>query len=241
MIASPPGTAITDAIHLSHTMFAVADGVDHRAGSGEAALTDLLSRLPSLTNHRRLRGALHTAGWSLRLRADPARARDHLGVASVTLAAWTGVRFLIGHIGDTRAYLYRRGTLSQLTRDRLLPARPTLGEAGPLDQDDLVVRLGQDLAAARPDLLSVTVSNEDRLLLCSDGLWRNVEDRHLASALDGEPRDCCAALRHHTDNTGPENAAAIVIAVRPGESPPPARPAGETAGLDRSRPDLSSP
>lgn len=93
-----------------------------------------------------------------------------------TLLLLEGSTGQIAHVGDSRAYLFRDGELSQLTEDHTLVGR--MVREGKLDADEaerhpqrsIITRaLGVD-EDVQVDVLSVEVADGDRLLLCSDGL-----------------------------------------------------------------------
>lgn len=194
LLAVPPGMSTTDGTYVHDGVFAVADGADDVAGSGISALSEVVGRMHPLSDDRRLRAALLTASWSLR--SGPGRNGDR-GAASVTVAFWTAVRLVVGHVGDSRAYLWRKNAIRQLTRDQHLPVAFRLPPAQITDDvdDERVERLGQAGPGPDPDVLSVPVEPADRVLLCTDGLWRETTEEELAAALNATPEDACARLR----------------------------------------------
>lgn len=101
-----------------------------------------------------------------------------LGMAT-TLTAFVcdGERVVMGHVGDSRAYLYRDDTLTQISRDHTYVQG--LVESGQLDADaawrhpwrNVVLRsVDGDPVHEGVDLVPVPALVGDRLLLCSDGL-----------------------------------------------------------------------
>jgi len=95
----------------------------------------------------------------------------------------------VGHIGDSRLYLFRDGALTQLTRDHTWVQgeveggrlTPEAARAHPLSH--IITRaLGAD-SADLPDLHTHAVAPGDTLLLCTDGLTGKVEDPLLAEIL----------------------------------------------------------
>ena len=100
-----------------------------------------------------------------------------------------GERCVLGHVGDSRAYLLRAGELYRLSIDHTLvqalvdAGRLTPEEARTSPQRNVVLRaLGGD-ADAEPDLLDLDLRPGDRLLLASDGLTDLVDDPELAHLL----------------------------------------------------------
>ncbi|HWC13589.1 MAG TPA: Stp1/IreP family PP2C-type Ser/Thr phosphatase [Actinomycetota bacterium] len=95
----------------------------------------------------------------------------------------------IAHVGDSRAYLFRGGELSQLTEDHTLVGR--MVREGKLEADEaerhpqrsIITRaLGVD-EDVQVDLLSVEVADGDRLLLCSDGLSSMIRAEQIREVL----------------------------------------------------------
>ena len=223
MLVVPAGLSATDCTFTHDGVFSVADGVDDVAGSGRAALSEVMGRMHLVSNERRLRAVLATASWSLRSSQADCAGR---GAASVTVAFWTGARFIVGHVGDSRAYLWRRSVLCQLTTDQHLPSADLM-PASPADagrSDAHVVRLGQTASGTGPQMLSVGVEPGDKVLLCTDGLWRDATHQQMADALAGSPQQACIELRAHLCEPSSENAAAVVIAVDPLPPMPVVRP-----------------
>src|SRR5262249_48621888 len=115
-------------------------------------------------------------------RLEPAYAR--MGTTA-TLGAIVNRSFICAHVGDSRAYLYRRGVLTQLTHDQTLAE--LLRRSGS-DVDELVgsnVILQAVGSSLRLDvaLTHTPLEDGDTLLLCSDGLSGVVPDALLAATL----------------------------------------------------------
>ena len=111
---------------------------------------------------------------------------------TMTMAANVGRTLIIAHIGDTRAYLFRRGELFQLTRDHTLAHQ--MCEAGIMTpaqaathrlRHTLTKNLGAD-TGDQPDVENFTLQTGDCVLLCSDGLSEMVSDDQIAAELAHE-------------------------------------------------------
>lgn len=109
---------------------------------------------------------------------------------TLTAAANLGSDLLIAHIGDSRAYLFRDGSLSQITRDHTLAQ--AMIEAGVAGYDEPAARSMRHVLTAalgslgpknRPDIQRLQVNSNDQLLLCTDGLTEMVDDKTIASVL----------------------------------------------------------
>jgi protein phosphatase len=109
---------------------------------------------------------------------------------TLTVAGALGSDLIIGHVGDSRAYLRRGPELRQLTKDHTLAQ--ALIDAGVADPDDPASRsmrhvltaavgsLGQDVD---PQVQRFKLQPGDQLLLCTDGLTETVGDATIARVL----------------------------------------------------------
>lgn len=123
-------------------------------------------------------------------------------------------RLCIAHIGDSRIYLFRKGVIQQLTEDHSLVmdhVRKGLltreqAETSPL-QNILTRALGAQKAPA-VDLVEVELEEGDRLLLCTDGLFKAVKEADMLEILKAQPEDqkaCDALVAAANANGGPDN------------------------------------
>jgi protein phosphatase len=123
-------------------------------------------------------------------------------------------RLCIAHIGDSRIYLFRKGVIQQLTEDHSLVmdhVRKGLltreqAETSPL-QNILTRALGAQKAPA-VDLVEVELEEGDRLLLCTDGLFKAVKEAEILELLKAQPEDqkaCDALVAAANANGGPDN------------------------------------
>jgi len=152
------------------------------------------------------------------------------GMGATVVAAWLeGLRLSLVHVGDSRAYLYRSGTLERLTYDHTLVAEQVrIGILTPQQADTsawqsvLIRALGTneqvDLDVEERQLLP-----GDVLLLCSDGLTRMVRDPEIGSVLASAPSAQGAAERLVTlaNQCGGEDNVTVVVMRIPPEYPAP--------------------
>lgn len=108
---------------------------------------------------------------------------------TLVLGVFTKDRLVLGHIGDSRAYLRRGGELQQITRDHSLIQEQidagllTAQEAESSNQKNLVTRaLGVDLAV-QLEVHEYEIQPGDEWLFCSDGLSDMLKDREIADIL----------------------------------------------------------
>ena len=126
----------------------------------------------------------------------------------------------LAHVGDSRAYRYRRGALEQLTTDHSLVGE--LVRSGRLTEDEAAVHphrsvitraLGTD-ADVEVDTLTVEVVPGDLVLLCSDGLSAMVRDEEIARGLEATgaaPREAGEALIAAANAAGGEDNVTVVL------------------------------
>ncbi len=126
---------------------------------------------------------------------------------------------IIGHVGDSRAYLYRQGEMMQLTQDHsLLQRMIDLGQYTPetvgmqVPRNYLYRSLGQgdDLEV---DTRIIKIGIGDTLLLCSDGLWDLVTSAEMKEVLGSErsPEEMASELTIIANSKGgTDNSTAFV-------------------------------
>ena len=174
-------------------LLAVADGMGgHAAGevASRAAIDELVNadQLPDGDPIDVLSAAVSAANGRIddMARADPSRAG--MGTTSTALL-WNGVQLALGHIGDSRAYLLRNGSLTQITRDHTFvqslvdDGRITPEDAREHPARSVVTKVLQGQSPIHPDYSIIDVQAGDRVLICSDGLSDVVTDQEIESLL----------------------------------------------------------
>ncbi|MDA8183020.1 MAG: serine/threonine-protein phosphatase [Actinomycetota bacterium] len=217
MVYTPPGSLACDALHCDAGLFAVADGVDHSAGSGEIALTEILRLAGPRRSARRLHGALQAANWTLwHNSSGVGDSGVGLHGATVTVAMWLGHRVVLFHVGDSRAYLVRAGQPKQLTTDQTRP--------GPLANDEAAARVGLAPDPVHPEFVDVSVEPGDRLVLCTDGLWECLDPVAMAAVGTRSAAEACKSLESRAMDKATEDATAVVVAFSTSHGRGPQRP-----------------
>jgi serine/threonine protein phosphatase PrpC len=118
--------------------------------------------------------------------------------STVVAALVCGERLVVAHVGDSRCYRLRAGTLEALTRDHSLwaelEAQGTAGDRRQFPWKNQITRaLGLD-EHALADVASFGVEAGDVYLLCSDGLYDPLEDARLTAGLALPPEAACRDL-----------------------------------------------
>jgi protein phosphatase len=147
------------------------------------------------------------------------------GMGATIVAAWLDDRRMsLVHVGDSRAYLLRGGSLEQLTADHSLVAEHvrrgtmTPQEAENSQLQNILVRALGTQEQVEVDADEQMLLDGDTILLCSDGLTHMVTDPEIASILSTvEPAQAAAdrLIQVANDNGGMDNVTVIVIRALP--------------------------
>jgi protein phosphatase len=140
---------------------------------------------------------------------------------------------LCANVGDSRGYLVRQGTLHQITRDHSLVARMveqnriTAEEARNHPHSNILLRTVGTERNVDIDIFRVELEQGDRLLLCSDGLWGEVEDVEIESIFNqhGDNRLASRELIRAAHVGGGKDNITVVLVNVPGELPGDSAPA----------------
>jgi serine/threonine protein phosphatase PrpC len=171
------------------------------------------------TRTKRLSTAIHLANKNIFKSAEE-HPEQH-GMGATLTAAWIdGEKLSIAHVGDSRAYLLRGGSLLQLTRDHSLVAEQvrrgilTVAEAEESDMQSVLLRALGAQAEIEVDAEEHVLFLRDVLLLCSDGLTRMVTEPEIAGTLQAETDPVKAAeklIALANDRGGADNITVVVV------------------------------
>lgn len=199
-------------------LFAVADGFgdsDEHAAASKAL--DALEVLDDIEPGTDPLGALDAA-----VEAGAAAVSEGEGGTTLTALLVVADRALIAHVGDSRAYRVRGGSLERLTRDHT--AVQSLVDEGRLTPDEawadprrvlLNRAIGQGAPCA-PDLSVATIEPGDRFVLTTDGVHGVLDGERLADLLvaPGDPDTVAKAVEEAVLAAGaPDNYSVIVVDV----------------------------
>jgi serine/threonine protein phosphatase PrpC len=174
-------------------LLTVCDGVGGAARGDIASSTAVqqlrkLDRKPADDPLALVAGALHRAHDRIGELVDEEPSLNGTSTTA-TVALFDGRRVAIGHVGDTRAYLYRARELTQLTKDHTFvqslidEGRITEAESRVHPHRNLILKAVDGVHEAEPDLFFVELAPGDRLLLCSDGACGVLDDDRIADIL----------------------------------------------------------
>jgi protein phosphatase len=203
----------------------VADGVGGAARGDIASSTavQILRRLdapPPDNMAEAMAGAIHRAHDRLAELVDEDPELDGTST-TITAALFDGTKITVGHVGDSRGYLLREGTLSRLTKDHTFvqglidEGRITEEESRTHPHRNLILRAVDGVHETDPDLFDVEVAPGDRILLCSDGCSGVLDDDRIADILGTGSVDYAAVelIRASLDAGSSDNVTAVVADV----------------------------
>ncbi len=203
---------------------AVADGMGgHRAGEVASAIAvtefsrwlrwaarpdeDALSHAVAEANH-----AIYTES-----RRDPLKA----GMGTTLTAIWVDEKDVyLAHVGDSRAYLFRKNALIQLSRDHSLVGEMlemgviTYKEALTHPQRNYITRALGTGKSVEPDILRIDYKSDDVWLLCTDGLSNNLSTYEMAGILARDaswPDKLEAMVSLALERGGRDNITALIV------------------------------
>ncbi len=177
---------------VSDGVLVVADGMGG-AKAGEVAAqmaVDAVGALRTPFTAEDVRDAVAEANRAIRRMASDEPDKSGMGT-TLTAAMMRGDHIDLVHVGDSRAYLWRDGALTQVTEDHSVVAELvrrgsiTAEEAESHPHRNVITRALGAEDEVDADRVSTEVQNGDVVLLCSDGLSSYVPESTIAEILAG--------------------------------------------------------
>ena len=182
-----------DAFVSSDRLALVADGMGGHPG-GEIAANAAAGVVPAVFTGRsvdELEAAVRAANWAIRDRATVQTGLHGMGTTICAAGLLTDGHIAIATVGDSRAYLWHEGALTQLTQDHSVTAE--LVQRGELREEEAsqhphygvltrALGVGPDVEIDRRTL---AIEEGDRLVVCTDGLFNELSGEEIASAVGG--------------------------------------------------------
>jgi len=147
---------------------------------------------------------------------------DYRGMGTtITACFFTGMVLTVAHVGDSRCYLIRDSKVDRLTRDHSLveemiqQEQITPVEAMHHPYRNVLTRALGISPRVDVDIVQCTLSSNDIILLCTDGVTEHLTDEELAGmVLNNEPEGAVRAIVNEALNRGGnDNITLIVVAV----------------------------
>lgn len=218
-------------------LYAVADGMGgHAAGEVASRLAvDALSAV--MQDAPAPEDSLSPAAATERLRLALIEGNRKICESVLSRTEWRGMgttmvamlnledRVLIGHVGDSRAYLLREGRLQRLTSDhswvneQVKHGLLTDGEAHRHPMRNIVTRALGNQPSVEVELTEEQSHPGDVYLLCSDGLNSMLSDGEIRETLMDHARDphsACRALVDRANLCGGEDNITVIVLSLPG-------------------------
>lgn len=168
-------------------------------------------------------GAIRDAIVTLnhRLRQECSQMEDvHKMGATVTMTLVRGPLTYVGHMGDSRAYVFDGQSLERLTQDHSVVGM--LLQRGAISRQEAAghpmrgqlsryVGMGGD---ARPDVITLELNRGDWLILCTDGLTDGVSEEDVESivARSANVHEACHALVDAARSAGGRDNITVMVA-----------------------------
>ncbi len=148
---------------------------------------------------------------------------ENRGMATTIVIAYIrGKDVYLANVGDSRAYLYERGVLSQLSEDHtyvnaLLKAGViTEQEAENHTDKNMITKAVGAEPIIKPDFFHIRLTEEACILLCSDGLYGEVPDPDITKVFNmglTMTETCEILVDMANDNGGHDNITVICIKI----------------------------
>jgi serine/threonine protein phosphatase PrpC len=146
---------------------------------------------------------------------------EQRGMGATLTTGWiNGNTLSLAHVGDSRAYLLRTGTLQQLTNDHSLVAEQvrrgilTPQQAEESEMQSVLLRALGANPEVDVEIDEVNLMPRDVLLFCSDGLTRLVTEPEIAGSLQAEtdPRSAAQKLVDLANERGGLDNITVIVA-----------------------------
>jgi serine/threonine protein phosphatase PrpC len=214
------------------SLFVVADGMGGH-DSGEVASAMAVATICKVAEQKyrelnpsvdKLEGLLDESFQSANnaIKAEAESKGTDMGTTMVTALVWENRVAFVANVGDSRAYLIRNQALHQVSKDHSLVAkmvergRITAEEARHHPHSNILLRTVGTERDVDIDIFRVELQTGDRLMMCTDGLWGEVEDRDMETILNtySDPRVASRELiraAHH--GGGKDNVTLILVTI----------------------------
>lgn len=172
-------------------------------------------------NATSLAGAIQLANRSIYEAGNGQAGRAGMG-STIVAALLRGQSLAIGHVGDSRIYLVRQGTIQQLTQDHsLVMEQVRLGyitqeQAERSELQNVILRALGAQNEVEADVEDLVALPGDMLLMASDGLTRHLRDEEMLAMISeyGDLQEACSKLiQAAKDRGGEDNITCLLLRI----------------------------
>lgn len=185
-------------MHPETGVFVVCDGMGGAAAGETASRLAAETAMDALIKGNRgetaIREAVRLANDTVYERARQDRNLEGMGTTLVALAV-NGKSAWVGHVGDSRCYRWREGTLERLTQDHSLveeqirSGRMTPEQARRSPMQNVITRAVGTRSDVVADIQEFPLQSDDVFLIASDGLTRELTDPAISGILQKVGKD----------------------------------------------------
>jgi protein phosphatase len=205
----------------------VADGLGgHRRGDLASQLAVQTTRAVFYERSRgrddtgaRLQLAVERANEVIRRKGEESTSTAEMA-STITAAVVEGTKLTVAQVGDSRGYLIRNSRLRQITHDHSLVDELvrngglTPEQAAHHPNRNVITRALGTRDTVQVDIFEEELHDDDAVVLCSDGLYRCVEESEFARALIAEPQPAADSLVALANQRGaPDNVSVIIVRI----------------------------
>jgi len=189
------------------------------ANSPAAGNSRLITAAP--VSAKSLADAINQANQTIYQAGQEKLGRSGMG-STIVAALVRGHSLAIGHVGDSRIYLIRQGSIQQLTQDHsLVMEQVRLGyitreQAEKSELQNVILRALGTEKEVQPDVEDLVAVPGDVLLMTSDGLTRHVRDEEILAIVSSSrslDQACSALVEAAKDRGGDDNITCLLIRV----------------------------
>ncbi|MDQ3304972.1 MAG: Stp1/IreP family PP2C-type Ser/Thr phosphatase [Actinomycetota bacterium] len=239
-----------DAILVAEPLFAVADGMGgHAAGEIASQVAVESLEVDDVSSVEALARAVRQANRAVWERAAGEPELRGMGTTMCVVAlvddGQADERIIVANVGDSRVYQFHDGDITQITDDHSLvedlvrEGRLSHEEARTHPQRNILTRVLGNEPDVEVDTWEIIPQRGDRYLLCSDGLFNEVDDDRIAAVLRrlADPEDAAHELVDMANqHGGRDNVSVVVVDVVDDDD----RAAAASAALATATPTVAS-
>lgn len=226
-----------DAVAADGRTFVVADGMGGHVGGEVASSIAVQAITDAVAAGAGAVDALRAANVAIFERSQDEPELAGMGTTATLAIVEPDGRCDLANVGDSRAYLLRRGELRQLTNDHTFVQE--LVDAGTITSQQaqhhqarhVLTKVLGVVEGVEPDHFELTIGPGDTLLLCSDGLVNEVAETEIARLLSGDDpeRAVSSLVNAALEHGGSDNVSVIVVSAGEDAGPPSASSATDVA------------